>query len=356
MLDFTSALYLGMRHPSGTLRPWRQFTTGVPAALASPALAHTTAQALASLQGCEAATFAPSTLHLFWDLFRVLTVGTETTIYMDAGTYPIAHWGVERVAARGVRVRRFGHHDAQSLATQILEDERKGARPLVVTDGFCPSCGRLAPISDYLRLARERDGRLILDDTQALGLLGHTQSPSAPYGMGGGGVMRYHNIAGPEVLVVSSLAKGFGVPMAALSGSRAEVQRFEAKSDTRVHCSPPSIAVLHAAAHALEVNFRQGEALRLRLARLVRRFRQRLRAMGLSAIGGLFPVQTIAPRHSLDALAIHERLQASGIRTVLRRSRRGPGALLTFVITATHHLRDIDRAADALASVAAVRV
>src|SRR5215213_1360983 len=177
MLDFTSALYLGMRHPSGTLRPWRQFTTGVPAALASPALARTTAQALSTLQGCEAATFAPSTLHLFWDLFRVLCVGTETTIYMDAGTYPIAHWGVERVAARGVRVRRFVHHDAQSLAAQIREDERKGARPLVVTDGFCPSCGRLAPIADYLRMARERDGRLILDDTQALGILGHTRSP-----------------------------------------------------------------------------------------------------------------------------------------------------------------------------------
>ena len=33
VLDFTSALYLGLQHPSRSLRPWRQFTTGAPAAL-----------------------------------------------------------------------------------------------------------------------------------------------------------------------------------------------------------------------------------------------------------------------------------------------------------------------------------
>src|SRR4029077_17824252 len=33
VLDFTSALYLGMKHPSGSLRSWSHFTRGVPAAL-----------------------------------------------------------------------------------------------------------------------------------------------------------------------------------------------------------------------------------------------------------------------------------------------------------------------------------
>ena len=37
VVDFTSALYLGMRHPSWSLRPWVQFTMGRPAALASTA-------------------------------------------------------------------------------------------------------------------------------------------------------------------------------------------------------------------------------------------------------------------------------------------------------------------------------
>jgi hypothetical protein len=35
MLDFTSVLYLGMHHGHQSLRPWRQLTTGRPAALGS---------------------------------------------------------------------------------------------------------------------------------------------------------------------------------------------------------------------------------------------------------------------------------------------------------------------------------
>jgi 8-amino-7-oxononanoate synthase len=33
LLDFTSALYLGLRHESRSLAAWRQLTTGGPAAL-----------------------------------------------------------------------------------------------------------------------------------------------------------------------------------------------------------------------------------------------------------------------------------------------------------------------------------
>ena len=39
MLDFTSSLYLGMRHASRDLRPWDSLTRGMPAALVPPALA-----------------------------------------------------------------------------------------------------------------------------------------------------------------------------------------------------------------------------------------------------------------------------------------------------------------------------
>ena len=75
MLDFTSALYLGLRHPSASLPPWDALTIGRPAALAEPPDAEAVAAEIASLQGCEAATLLPSTLHLFWDLFRVLDDG-----------------------------------------------------------------------------------------------------------------------------------------------------------------------------------------------------------------------------------------------------------------------------------------
>ncbi|ADJ27293.1 aminotransferase class I/II-fold pyridoxal phosphate-dependent enzyme [Nitrosococcus watsonii] len=354
MLDFTSVLYLGLRHSSGVLRPWTQLTSGKPAALITPAAQHRVAGALAELQGCEEATIGPSTLHLFWDLFGILAK-QGMAIYLDGGTYPIARWGVERAAARGIPVRRFPHRNPEALRRRLKQDSSRGLRPLVVADGFCPGCGKPIPLHAYLESARDWGGYLLLDDTQALGILGYSPSFRAPYGREGGGSLPWHHAAGSDVLLVSSLAKGFGVPMAVLAGSHALIRWFKDKSETRTHCSPPSIAIIHAAEHALKVNKSYGDGLRLRLARLVHYFRSRLAQIGWPTVGGLFPVQTLMPKPTLDARKLHEQLLRQGIQTVLHRGRKELGACLSFLITARHSRGDIDRAANAVARFAGKR-
>src|SRR5262245_35921927 len=290
MLDFTSALYLGLRHPSSALAPWDALTLGRPAALMDPPDAETVARELARLQGSEAATLLPSTLHLFWDLFRVLDQ-KRTVILCDANLYPITRWGAERAAGQGTPVHSFPHHDAAALTGVVGRMAHAGLRPIIVADGYCPSCGMPAPITAYAEIARQAGGYLVLDDTQALGILGESPTGANPYGTGGGGSLRWHGIFGPHILVGSSLAKGFGAPIAALFGSRALIDRFRECSETRIHCSPPSVAAIHAARRALELNQRRGETLRQRLLELVLRLRQRLIKAGLTPVTSLpFPV------------------------------------------------------------------
>ena len=274
---------------------------------------------------------------------------------MDAETYPVAQWGIERALARAVPVRSFPHHDPDALRRQLQQDAHRPLRPLVVADGFCPGCGRPAPIAAYLESARAFGGQLLLDDTQALGILGQVPEPDLPYGRGGGGSLRWSRVGGTDVLVGSSLAKGFGVPIAVLAGSTTLLQRFVATSETRVHSSPPSVAVIHAAEYALAVNQARGDALRLYLVQVIRRFRSRLTAAGFSAVGGLFPVQTLTSIPKLDAPLLHERLLRLGVRTVLRRGHNGHTPCISFLITARHTLQDIDRAVALLAKAAGAR-
>ena len=350
MLDFSSALYLGLRHPNHLLRPWAQLTTGRPAALESPPGARQVARDLARLQGCEWAALGTSTLHIFWDVFEVLAQ-EPIGIYLDAGTYPIVQWGVERVAAKGVRMQAFTRHDPAALDTLLRRDSHLGLRPVVVADGLCPATGRPAPLIEYLNRVRARRGYLVIDDTQALGILGHSPGPLAPYGRGGGGTLAWYGLQAPELIVGSSLAKGFGAPLAVLAGSKSIITRFENDSATRMHCSPPSAAVISAAEHALGVNDTWGDRLRLRLAQLVQRFRKRLRQIGLAASGGLFPVQTLRPVAAIDASGLHAILQESGVRTVLHRATNGQHARLSFLITALHTLSDIEQCAEVLGRV-----
>lgn len=92
MINFASALYLGMHHPSQLLQSWQQLTLGVPAALAEPPGAEEVAGKLAQLQGSEQGVLLPSTLHLFWDLFGMLNQ-QPVALFLDDGAYAIARWG-----------------------------------------------------------------------------------------------------------------------------------------------------------------------------------------------------------------------------------------------------------------------
>jgi len=354
MLDFTSALYLGLRHPSWCLKPWKQLTTGRPAALIAAPSHVGVAKAAASLVGCERATLGSSTLHLFWDLFGMLREGTA--IYMDAGVYPIGRWGVERAAARRIPVQIFSHHDGEALRRALERSDTHRPRPVVVVaDGFCAGCGQPAPITAYLEIIQQRGGLLVLDDTQALGILGNSPCTETPFGTGGGGSLRCHNVSHSGVLLISSLAKAFGAPLAMLAGSDAMVRTFEAKSETRMHTSPPSRAAIHAAQRALETNHAHGDKLRQHLAQLVRRFRRRLGQIGLQTIGASFPVQTLGPLTEINAETLHQRLLRSGIRTVLHRAHTVGKPKVSFLITAGHAPNDIDRAVDAVGHASGMR-
>jgi 8-amino-7-oxononanoate synthase len=347
VIDFTSALYLGMRHPHNSLRPWVELTTGRPAAIESPREGERLAHELARLLEQERTTLGTSTLHLFWDLFDVLATD-RIAIYTDAGAYPISRWGIERVAARGIPTTDFRSHDAAALEDLLHRDRRSGFRPVVVTDGLCPIAGRTAPLPEYLRLVRQRSGYLVIDDTQALGILGRHPTPAAPYGSGGAGSAAWHGIEGPELIVTNSLAKGFGAPLAVMAGSGAVISKFKELSSTRVHSSPPSLAVIAAGQRALVINASQGDSLRSRLLELVCHFRDRLRQLGLSTSGGFFPVQTLKPIPDVDVGWLHNRLMSLGVKTVLHRPQNGLEIKLSFLIATLHTAAEIDTAINAL--------
>jgi 8-amino-7-oxononanoate synthase len=348
MLDFTSVLYLGIRHPHYALRPWTQLTTGRPAALGPPPEAVSVAQDLARLLCCERAVLAPSTLHLYWDLFDVLA-NDRIAIYADAETYPIPRWGIERAAAKGIRTATFQTHDPGALEDLLHRDLRAGYRPVVVTDGLCAGTGRTAPLPDYLKLVQERNGYLVVDDTQALGILGKDRAHDAPYGRGGAGTPAWHSIEGPpELIMGSSLAKGFGAPLAVIASNAELIGRFEDLSATRVHSSPPSLAVIRAAQRALAVNEKRGDHLRHHLAKLVRHFRDGLLQIGLSVRGGLFPIQTLRAIPGVNPETLYRRLLSFGVRAVLRSARHVPGAALSFLITVLHTRSEIGRCVETL--------
>src|SRR4051812_45921214 len=111
MVDFTSSLYLGMKHASRELTPWPQLTTGLPAALSEPVESKQLGQQIARLQGLEKGVSAPSTLHLYWDLFGFLGK-QKISVFIDEAVYPVSRYGIERLQVKGIPIYTFRHLDA----------------------------------------------------------------------------------------------------------------------------------------------------------------------------------------------------------------------------------------------------
>jgi 8-amino-7-oxononanoate synthase len=347
MPDFGSALYLGMRHPSALLGRWEALTLGRPAAAGEPPGAPALAAALARLVGCPAGTLLHSTLHLFWDLLRMLSA-ERIVLLVDDHSYPIARWCAGCAAANGTPLELFAHASVGSVARMARRWAEDGRRPVILADGYFPGADTAPPLRAYAAIARSLNGLLVLDDTQALGLFGAAPSRGAPYGHGGGGSARRHGLAGAHVVIGASLAKGFGTPLAVLCASAALVRRFERESETRTHSSPPSVASVRAGLHALDLNDRHGEALRRRLWCTVAHWRSGLARHAIDAHGGSFPVQTLALAPGIDGEHLHACLRGEGVDTVLQRVRER--STVSFLFTADHTHAQIELAVAVLAA------
>ncbi|MES2256932.1 MAG: aminotransferase class I/II-fold pyridoxal phosphate-dependent enzyme [Pseudomonadota bacterium] len=333
--DFSSALYLGLRHPAAALGEWNALTLGKPAALREPPGELALARELALLQGCAAAVVLPSTLHLYWDLFGMLA-RDPVVLLIDGAAYPIARWGAQRAALLGVPVCRFRHGDAMQARSLARHWLQSGRRPLILADGYCPGSECLPPLAAYAEIAQSGAGCLVLDDTQVLGVLGPD----------GGGSVPLHGLGGAPVLAGASLAKGFGAPLAVLSGSAALLERFDAHSQTRRHCSPASAAAIAAALRALRLNRGYGGQLRRELGQRVRQFRNALRRAGIACRGGMFPVQAVPLLPSTDGPRLHAALRRGGVEAVLQSS--GRHMALAFLLRADHAPDDVMLATAAL--------
>ncbi|MBO0898519.1 aminotransferase class I/II-fold pyridoxal phosphate-dependent enzyme [Cellulomonas sp. zg-ZUI199] len=336
MLDLTSSLFLGLHHPAGDRAGWTSLTTGRAAALDEPVAARRVAARVAARLGAPAGIVHRSALHALVDVVDVLA---PSAVLVDAGAYPLV-----RLAAGATApvVRAFGHHDVDDVA-RLLAGEgaghgrgaRTGRRPVVVTDGWCAACNRPAPLAALERVVRAAGGTLVVDDTQAFGVLGP----------GGSGTWRWAGGRPVGAVQVVSLAKGLGAPLTVTTGPRDVVARL-AVHGTRWHASPPTAADLRAADRATDPA--GGPVLarrRRRLWWLVRALRAGLRRLGLAVVGRPFPV---VHARVPDPARVARVLRGRGVRALVLAPACLPGPVLTFVVTAEHAPADVEHVLAAL--------
>ncbi|MGQ9462566.1 MAG: glycine C-acetyltransferase [Candidatus Fervidibacter sp.] len=104
---------------------------------------------------------------------------------------------------------RYAHCNVSDLKAKLQEHRRKYKRALIVTDGVFSMDGDIAPLPEIVKLAREYDAFVMVDDAHGEGVLGR----------GGRGIIDHFGLHGEVDVEVGTLSKAFGVVGGYVAGS-----------------------------------------------------------------------------------------------------------------------------------------
>jgi 7-keto-8-aminopelargonate synthetase-like enzyme len=219
---------------------------------------------------------------------------------------------------------KFRHRDPENVAS-ILRVIGNLARPIIFTDGMFSHDGSVAPLDSYHKLL-PNDGRILVDDAHAAGVLGKA----------GQGTAEYLGIPRRRIIQTITLSKAFGVYGGAVLGPKALRRKILEKSRLFVGNTPMPLPLVNAALKSLRILKTPG-ALRARLAKNVQSVKKELREMDYPVEMTPSPIVSLFPRDRREIKRWQRLLLAQGIYPPLIYYPGGPATgYFRFAISSEH--------------------
>ncbi len=266
-------------------------------------------------------------------------VGREDGIFSDELNHASIIDGCRLSRAE---IIRYAHCDVDDLKAKLQEHRHRFRRALIVTDGVFSMDGDIAPLPEVVKLAREYDAFIMVDDAHGEGVLGR----------GGRGIVDHFGLHGEVDIEVGTLSKAFGVVGGYVAGSAELCEYLRQRGRPFLFSSavtPPDVAACIAAVDILM----QSEDRVKKLWENARYFQNGLKSLGFDIGKTQTPITPVILGEALLAQEFSRRLfeegiyaQAIGYPTVPRGAAR-----IRVMISAVHSKEDLDFALEKFAKV-----
>ena len=242
----------------------------------------------------------------------------------------------------GARFQRYLHLDMTSLEQRLKKSLAR--RKLIATDGVFSMDGDKAPLAELVKLSREYQAGLMVDDAHAFGCVG----------TGGRGSLHKGGFTVDDVpVMMAPLGKAFGTAGAFVAGSETLIEYLIqfARSYIYTTAMPPAIA--EASRASLKVVERD-EWRRQKLASNVFYFRRSCESLGIPLMASESAIQPIPVGSVEETLKVSEQLLSFGILVMPIRPPTVPAgsSRLRVTLSAIHTREHIDRLVEALQNIA----
>ena len=289
---------------------------------------------LAAWEGTEAALVFPSGFQGNVAVVSSLA-GAGDALFSDAANHASLIDGC-RLSRATVHVYR--HNDLGHL-DELLRSRRADRRRFIVSDSVFSMDGDLADLAGLLRLAREHDALLLLDEAHATGVLGD-------YGRGLTDSLPQQD---DRLIKLGTLSKALGSQGGFVAGSRRVVDWLVNHARPYIFSTalaPPAAA----AARRAVALVRQEPERRRHVLALAEELRQRLQGIGLNVGPSACQIVPVLVGDAQAAVDLSRRLEALGLLVPAIRPPSVPDGTsrLRISLTAGHTEGDVERLVAAL--------
>jgi len=256
---------------------------------------------IAAFFGMEDAILYTSCFDANTGLFETL-LSEEDAIVSDALNHASIIDGVRLCKATRFR---YAHSDIHDLETQLKQAQSHRTR-LIATDGVFSMDGDIARLDEIVRLAKQYDALVMVDDSHATGVVGPT----------GRGAAEHHGVLDKIDIFTSTLGKALGGGSGGFTAASKEIiELLRQRSRPYLFSNTLTPALAAAGIKALEL-LQSSNELREHLWANTGYFRERISQLGFDIKAGQHPICPIMLYEAELAQTMAGRLLEEGIYVI----------------------------------------
>jgi len=232
---------------------------------------------------------------------------------------------------------RYAHADVDDLRKKLAENRHRFRRALVVTDGVFSMDGDIAPLPEIVKVAKEYDAIVMVDDAHGEGVLGR----------GGRGIVDHFDLHGEVDIEIGTLSKAFGVVGGYAASSSILVDYLRQKSRPFLFSSAMTVPDTAACIEAVKI-LQESEDRVKRLWENANYFKKKMKEAGFNTWKSQTPITPIVIGDEKKTQEFAKRLFDEGIfvQAIVYPTVPKGTARVRVMISAIHTKEDLDFAAE----------
>lgn len=233
---------------------------------------------------------------------------------------------------------RYRHQDMDHLSA--LLETKKYQQQMIISDGVFSMDGDSAKVPALVKLAKQHNAWLMIDDAHGIGVCGEK----------GGGILEQYRLTMEDVpILVGTFGKSFGTFGAFVAAESILIEHLIQSSRSFIYttASPPAIAA--ASLTSLEI-IQQEPWRRVHLQALIKRLRQGAAVLNIPLLPSESPIQPLVIGDTNAAVKLSQQLFENGIYVTAIRPPTVPEgtARLRITLSAAHTENQVDYLLDTL--------